>query len=430
MVAALVVSPTAHANGAFPDEFSVHFPANAPDRILVGANFGLMASDDRGASWRYVCEPWVTTGSSDPLAVINVIFYQVTADGSVLANTTQGALNHSGDGGCTWTRSGGAIAGAAVTDFFPSPTDPSFVVAVTTPPGGSSLWPSHDGGKTFDAPALLQPKVLITSVEIAKSAPATMYATLSGAGVAQLVRSADSGQTWTNPPYDIPAVNGVVPQPRILAIDPEDAETVYLRLLAPPYDSIAIATGGGQSIQNVLTITGVFSAFARGSDKTLYAGTPDSKLYIRPPQGAFGAAIPGARFRCLGQRAGTTDLYACADMFQDGFSVGVSHDVGRSFQKVMRLPELQGPLTCAPVQTACAAHWARIQNVFAFDAGTPDAGGGDGGTTQSGKGSCSSLDAGALAALVILGFALRHRAPQRRLPPSSENGDPDIRLSS
>jgi hypothetical protein len=28
-----------------------------------------------------------------------------------------------------------------------------------------------------------------------------------------------------------------------------------------------------------------------------------------------------------------------------------------------------------------------------------------------GKGSCSSLDAGALAALVILSFALRHRAP-------------------
>ncbi len=132
-------APTARANGAFPDEFSIHFPQNAPDRILVGANFGLMASDDRGATWRYVCEPWVTTGSSDPLAVINVIFYQVGPDGAVFANTTDGRFNRSGDGGCTWTRSGGAIDGAAVTDFFPSPTDPSFVVAVTTTANGSSL---------------------------------------------------------------------------------------------------------------------------------------------------------------------------------------------------------------------------------------------------------------------------------------------------
>ena len=390
IIAGVAATATAaRANGAFPDEFSVHFPLNASNRILVGANFGLMASDDSGATWRYVCEPWVTTGSSDPLAVINVLFYQVAADGAVLANTTDGRLNRSGDSGCTWTRSTGAIDTAAVTDFFPSPTDPSFVVAVTTVPTGSSLWPSHDGGKTFTSPALYPANVLISSVEIAKSPPTTMYATLSGSAVASLLRSSDSGQTWTS--QDLPAVNGVHPQPRILAIDPEDGDTVYLRLLAPPYDAIAIATGGGQTIQIALTINGVFSAFARASDKTLYAGTPDAKLYVRPPQASFAAAIPAVRFRCLGQRVGTADLYACADMFQDGFSVGVSRDAGKSFQKVMRLPDLQGPLTCAPVQTACAAHWARIQNVLAADGGTssPDAGGG---MPESGKGSCSMLE--------------------------------------
>jgi len=407
VIAGLFAAATAaRANGAFPDEFSIHFPANAPNRILVGANFGMMASDDGGATWRYVCEPWVTTGSSDPLAVINVLFYQVGADGAVLANTTDGRLNRSGDGGCTWTRSTGAIDVGPVTDFFPSPTDPSFAVAVTTAPTGSSLWASHDGGKTFPAPALYAANVLITSVEIAKSPATTMYATLSGPDVARLLRSTDSGQSWT--PYDLPRVNGVLPQPRILAIDPEDGDIVYLRLLGPPYDAIAIATGGGQSIQIALTISGVFSAFARGTDKTLYAGTPDAKLYVRPPQGSFAAPIPAVRFRCLGQRIGTADLYACADMFQDGFSVGVSRDAGKSFQKVMKLPELQGPLTCAPVQTACAAHWARIEVVLTADAGTPppDAGAG---TSGSGKGSCSSIDAGALAALAALTLAVRRR---------------------
>ena len=96
-----------------------------------------------------------------------------------------------------------------VTDFFPSPTDPSFAVAVTTAPTGSSLWASHDGGKTFPAPALYAANVLITSVEIAKSPATTMYATLSGPDVARLLRSTDSGQSWT--PYDLPRVNGVLP---------------------------------------------------------------------------------------------------------------------------------------------------------------------------------------------------------------------------
>ncbi|HZX93708.1 MAG TPA: hypothetical protein VFE90_04280, partial [Myxococcales bacterium] len=99
---------------------------------------------------------------------------------------------------------------------------------------------------------------------------------------------------------------------------------------------------------------------------------------------------------------------ACADMFQDGFSVGRSVNSGSSFQKVMRLPELQGPLTCAPVQTACAAHWARIQQVFAADAGTNS----DGGTTPPAKGggSCASVNVGALGVLALLALALGRKA--------------------
>jgi hypothetical protein len=52
------------ANGAFPDEFSIHFRPSAPHRIFVGPNFGLLVSEDDGATWRYACEPWVTEGSS------------------------------------------------------------------------------------------------------------------------------------------------------------------------------------------------------------------------------------------------------------------------------------------------------------------------------------------------------------------------------
>src|ERR671939_416438 len=75
MVCAVLVggAPPARANGAFPDEFSVHFPPNAPHRILIGANFGLLVSEDDGATWRYACEPWVVSGSNAALAALERI---------------------------------------------------------------------------------------------------------------------------------------------------------------------------------------------------------------------------------------------------------------------------------------------------------------------------------------------------------------------
>src|SRR4029453_16425098 len=97
----------------------------------------------------------------------------------------------------------------------------------------------------------------------------------------------------------------------------------------------------------------------------------------------------GPHFRCLGQRPGTTRIYACADMILDGFSVGTSDDGAMTFQHVLKFTELKGPLTCPEVQTACAAHWARIQQVLGLtgaDAGVtppPDAGSSAGPATKS-----------------------------------------------
>jgi hypothetical protein len=416
----LALPRAAWANGAFPDEFSIHFPVAAPDRIIVGANFGLMVSEDRGATWRYVCEPYVTEDSSDPLALINVIHYQVgAADGQVFLVATNYKVRRTGDDGCAWSTSGGAITALNASDVFPSPTDSQFVVAIGVNPGGagSSLVASHDGAATFDTTLNTDPN-LFASVEVSAGATAgtgTIYATVSGPGIAKFLGSDDLGATWPkSSSYDLPALpNGSTQVARIIAIDPEDASTVYLRLLGPPDDAIAIATAGGQSITVAQSITGsAFTAFARGTDKTLYAGTSDGKLYIRPPGAtAFNAPISGPHLRCLGQRFGnTTDLYACGDMFQDGFSVGVSHDKGQTFQKVMKLSEMQGTLTCPAVQAKCAAHWARIQSVFATDGGTTTPDGGGGQQPGSKGGSCSTTGAGPFAALALLAAALRKRA--------------------
>jgi photosystem II stability/assembly factor-like uncharacterized protein len=400
----------ARANGAFPDEFSIHFPASAAHRILVGANFGLLVSEDDGATWRYSCEPYVTSGSSAALSTANVSFYQVTADGAVLAQSTN--LTRSTDVGCSWPTSGGAVAGASVQDTFADPTDPALVFAILLDASGTSITISHDGGVTF-GPAAYKTTALLTGVESSRSAPKTIYATqisLDGS-TATLLRSTDQGKSWT-------ALNmalGVHTQPRILAVDPESSSTVFLRLLTGTTDSIAVTTDGGATFQNLLTVKGAFTSFLRAGDGALYAGMSDGSLYVRAAgQAAFVQKAAGPHLRCLGQRPGSTRIFACGSSVLDGFSVGYSDDGAQTFHPLMSFKDLLGPLTCPAVQTACSAHWARVQMVLGIgavaDAGTPDAGT----TSPPHKSGCNSAASDGLGPFTFLAMVLKSRRSSRQ----------------
>jgi MYXO-CTERM domain-containing protein len=398
LLSALAPLKPALANGAFPDEFSIHFPPGAPDRILVGSNFGLLVSEDNGATWRYACEPYVTSGSSAALSPDLVSFYQVTADDAVLADSTN--VTRSPDDGCTWPTSGGSITGQVVTDVFPDPNDATLVLAITASIHGTMIVASHDGAVTFGASIYSTPDVL-TGIEFARSTPGVIYATKVSAdgNTSILLRSTDSGSTWTS--MVIPVAAGT--QPRILAVDPEDSNTVYVRLLTGSTDSIGITTDGGTTFDVPLTIRGIFDSFLRASDGTLYAGTFVGDLYVRSPGSLTFTHRTAPHLRCLGQRPGTTRIYACADMNVDGFSIGSSDDGAQTFQKVMKFTDLLGPLTCNTVATACAAHWARIQTVLNIsDAGVPDAGV----PSVAKSGSCTSAPGEPEAALLLAGLVL------------------------
>jgi hypothetical protein len=403
----------ARANGAFPDEFSVHFQPGAPRRILVGANFGLLVSEDDGATWRYSCEPWIVAGSNasvNPEA--SVSFYQVTADGVLLAQAVN--VTRSTDQACTWPSATG-LEGQVLTDIFASPTDPTLVLTIVATAFGSYLVPSHDGGKSFSATPLYDTRPpgstdLLTGVEIARTDPAVMYMTTvrTSGGGAMLLQSTDSGVHWT--PHDILADPGT--QPRILGVDPVDKNTVYLRLLTGISDAIWITIDGGQTFEKPLTINGQFTSFLRATDGTVYLGTAGGQLYVRPPgAAAFEPPRPAPHLRCLGQRFGEPKrIYACGDSVVDGWSLYSTDDGGQTFTPVMKFTDIQGPLGCGSVATNCAAHWERIKGVLGI--GAPfDAGQGGGGTPPppSGGSHCSSFGADTAALLVLLAFSLRRR---------------------
>jgi len=411
----------AWANGAFPDEFSIHFPPGAPSRILIGANFGLLVTEDAGATWRYSCEPWVVLGSSAALSDVPVLFYQVTADGSaLLAAGTE--ITRSTDTACTWPPSTGLGAGPVILDMFASPTDASLVfAAVGVAPQGGYIVASHDGGKTFDAARLYETTTdLLTGIESSRSQPSTVYATsLSSSGTdAKLLQSTSSGAAGTWTPHSIPTAPDT--QPRIMAVDPADANTVYLRVLGGTSDAVVITTDGGRTFQDPFTIRGQLTSFLRATDGTLYAGTINGELYVRKPgANAFDATpLPAPHLRCLGQRFGEPKrVYACGDMVVDGYSLYFSDDGGKTFTPVMKFTQLQGPLACAPVQTNCAAHWNRIQGVLGIGS-TVDGGqtGGGGGGSGGGGSHCASagVDLCCVASLFVL--LLRRKSRSRKRP--------------
>ena len=97
---AVAVPRQAAADGAFPDSMQIFVPADAPHRIILATNFGLIVSDDDGATWEWTCEP---------RADDNTILYQKAASPSqrIFAVLIAHPMVFTDDLACTWTASGG-----------------------------------------------------------------------------------------------------------------------------------------------------------------------------------------------------------------------------------------------------------------------------------------------------------------------------------
>ncbi|TMB40054.1 MAG: hypothetical protein E6J62_00795 [Deltaproteobacteria bacterium] len=426
LLAAGLGAPAAFADGAFPDELSVMLPEVDPNRILVGANFGLVVSPDAGASWRYVCEPFITGAVND-----NISFYKAGSDGTVLA-TSFVAFWRSADGGCTWTRAGGTVSSNVLTrDLFIDPNDPLFVLAIVTElPAATndSIHQSVDGGRTFTGPAYRTANGnRLSGVEIAGSDPNVVYATelQDGATVAVqafLLKSIDHGATFPKRQrLNVPSGTEV----RIAAVDALNPAVVYLRLIstAAGTDAIAMTSDDGLTLSDppftILAPT-AFSTFLVAANGTLFAGTTSSDLYAAPQGTTAFVKRTGPRARCLGQRPGssTAPIYACGDGFLDGYNLGVSDDGAQTFRPLMKFTQIAGPLTCPAVSQGCAAQFALLQQTLGVTP-PPGGAGGGGGTPSASKSGCGSAggDGAALSALALAaGYLkwLRRRGTTRR----------------
>ncbi|AUX28664.1 MULTISPECIES: hypothetical protein [Sorangium] len=369
--AALSALPSpAAANGVFPSADQIVFDPADPARAVARMTYGLLATRDGGASWRWICEGAV--GYDDTGAVAPPI--AAAEGGRVLAALSDG-LAIGAEGGCAFTRAA-ELEGKAVIDLSVRQGDPSHVVAVVAGPR-HGLWASRDGGARWaSAGALLPAGFQARTVDVAPSDPRRIYVSgLAGGGgpvKGAIARSADGGETWET---------SVVPgsttsrEPYIAGVDPRDADVLYVRIASAP-GRLFVSRDGGATFEPAFDTQGFVRAFAISPDGTEVAVGTDVDGVFRAPSSTLSfERVSTVAPRCFAwTEAG---LYACASEFLDDFTIGRSLDGGATFEPLLRQACIRGPLDCATstsVGALCPLDWPRIAMMTGHEDCAPDAG--------------------------------------------------------
>lgn len=385
--ATALVSSSAAANGRFPrSERLLEDPRDAAHLILAGT-FGLIVSGDAGGSWHYVCEASFAEAGLDldPLVALG-------SDGALLAGIYAG-IARSTDA-CDFKRTLGMTNRQASPDFALAASQPGRAIGVMVQllEGGereNQLYRSEDDAKTWAplGPPLPDSIRAVVTVDIAPSDANRVY--LSGLGpdgAGVLLRSDDGGETFTATPVPIDASHDEVPY--IAAVDPEDADALYLRTdqwdyvpeeqAAHANDALLYSNDAGAHFTELLRKPGKLYGFTFSPDTQevlIGFGDPveEGGGRVTDPNvlGIYRAAKGSGDFEkryagsigCLTWTA--NGLYACTLEAETGFSLGVTANVDfdleapADFQSLLRLADVLGPLECPTCSSGavCRNYW-------------------------------------------------------------------------
>jgi hypothetical protein len=375
----------AAANGRMPGANDLAFSQALPDRIVARATFGIVESDDRGASWRWICEQAIDISgviADPPLGLLH--------DGTEVLLPPTGSALVSHNAGCTWTRAGEPLAARRGADLTIDPGDPMHLLVLTSTlrsVDGSGigsyenlLLETRDDARSWQLLATLPDNFEAETVEVAPADARRIY--VSGVDAAQsregiLLRSDDGAHSWTTSRLSLPAGSGSL---WISGIHPTDPDRLWVRVSARG-DSLGLLPARllgsgdkGATFQPVAATNKGMFGFALSPDGAQLAyGGPSDGLYVGPSSGsgAF-SKRSDMGIMCLRWPAAGA-LYACASEPRDPFSVGVSSDDGVSFRPLFRLADTC-PAACASGTSfaqSCQSAWSTTLTLLTTSAGAP-----------------------------------------------------------
>jgi len=373
----------AQANGRYPKADQLQIAPDNPEFLAVRTTFGLLVSRDSGGNWDWICERAVGySGVQDPTLGL-------MENGTIIASLSEG-IARTADRGCNWAFSKAALNGSPVIDLTVRKDAPNHALALVWDAQqlgySSRLLSSEDNGQSF-APygSSIDPAVLVTTLDVAATDPHRVYASgtrsVDGVRSALLFASNDDGQHWRE--YPLPFEPKLEQGVYIAAVDPEDADTVYLRTSSATVSRLLVSHDGGARVSVVHS--GSLLAFALSPDgRQLYFGGEDG-LYSGPSGAEKFDRRANIRVLCL---AATSDtVYACSDEYS-GFSLGASHDDGVTFEPLLHLKTVRGPLGCSADQ--CESDWPLVRAQLGIPLpNESDAGSASGDGSDAGEGSAA-----------------------------------------
>ena len=384
----LFLCQPARANGRFPRASQLVVDRADPSHLLVSATYGLLTSADAGRSWSLICEAgYGSVGTEDAAVAI--------MQGTLLVGVHAGLSVATDGSGCAFAWATSPLARMPTIDVAIDPGEPSHALALASAAnvddGGfsfnSALSETVDNGKTWQlAGAPLARDLEAFTVDPAPSIPKRVY--VSGISVASsqhglIERSDDRGATWQRWPIQA-SVPGSLPF--IAAVDPKDADTVYVRVTRGA-EVLLVSNDGARSWRTIYDAASPIVGFALAPDA--------SKVALGTKSGIFVAHTSDYDFQQTNTIAPTcltwTDagLYACAQETTVGFSIGLSVDDGAHFNPLYHLALECGPNCPAVSPTALACTAAPCE--------APASSGGAGGEAHDSGADSAAGDAGVLA---------------------------------
>ena len=358
-VLGLAARPAA-ANGAFPNVSQLVADPDDPSHMVLRATFGLLVTRNGGADWDWLCEAGMGYQDIEPPLT-------VLAGGTILLGLPNG-VGRSDPSGCDFASASGLTA--SVVDVSRVVARPGEAVALSVTETTSQVWRTTDGGQSFEKLGIELRDFVATTLDVAPGDPKRLYVSGVGTDGPLLLRSDDRGETFEA--TELPKTD-TARRPFIALVGPDD-DTVFVRLDGLPGYLLA-SRDAGATFEQVLELRVPIQGFSLSPDR-------QSVLATNSFDGSYRADLETLEFERISCRGPSCllwtsqGLFGCGSNLTDGYVLGSSGDHGATFERVVDLSCVRGPLACdedSSTGSTCESVWPAVQMQLGAETCSPPA---------------------------------------------------------